>query len=230
MPEVNFDDYAHEYNQLLQKQLNFFDKDTQYFAEYKVALIKEYCGRFSSGRVLEYGCGVGRNLPFFSQIFPQAELFGCDVSAAGLEQARQSNPGVKFFLVDGASQDLPGAFDLIFVAGVFHHIDEEKRLPVMQRLSQWLNVTGKIFIFEHNPFNPLTRYLVKTCPFDKGVKLLGPSSLGKLCKSSGLEVKVQRYTLFFPGSLKFLRPGERHLGWLPLGGQYFVCAQKRRQM
>ena len=31
------------------------------------------------------------------------------------------------------------------------------------------------------------------------------------------------YCLFFPGPLAALRPLEKFLGWLPLGGQYYVA-------
>ena len=43
----------------------------------------------SPARVLEVGCGTGRNLASLAQLLPQAELTGVDLSAAMLEQAQQ---------------------------------------------------------------------------------------------------------------------------------------------
>jgi hypothetical protein len=42
-------------------------------------------------------------------------------------------------------------------------------------------------------------------------------------RTAGLTLARCRYTLFFPKPLKWLRPLERWLGWLPLGAQY--CAE-----
>jgi len=35
-----------------------------------------------------------------------------------------------------------------------------------------------------------------------------------------------RYRVFFPRMLKWLRPLENLLGWLPVGAQYYVLAKK----
>jgi len=37
------------------------------------------------------------------------------------------------------------------------------------------------------------------------------------------------YCLFFPQQLAALRPLEKYLRWLPMGGQYFVCASKQKR-
>ena len=42
------------------------------------------------GAVLELGCGTGRNLLFAARRFPQARLYGLDISEAMLETARQN--------------------------------------------------------------------------------------------------------------------------------------------
>jgi hypothetical protein len=49
---------------------------------------------------------------------------------------------------------------------VFHHIEPEFRPKAIRDISELLRERGNIFIFEHNPFNPITNYLVKTCIFD----------------------------------------------------------------
>jgi len=94
----------------------------------------------------------------------------------------------------------------------------------MKVLYQRLTPGGTIVIFEHNPFNPVTRKIVNDCPYDKDAVLLRPSELKTLLVDAGLLVHRSVYCLFVPPSLSALLPLESKLGWLPLGGQYWVTA------
>lgn len=85
---------------------------------------------------------------------------------------------------------------------------------------------GLIFVFEHNPYNPVTQKIVSNCPYDEDAVLLKPSELNGLLREGGLEVKEQQFSLFFPQWLKLALPLERYLGWLPLGGQYWIKARR----
>ena len=71
----------------------------------------------------------------------------------------------------------------------------------------------------------MTQRLVSTCPFDADAVLLGKGETAARLKRAGLEIDKAGYCLFFPGALAALRPLERHLQWLPLGGQYFVSGK-----
>ena len=81
-------------------------------------------------------------------------------------------------------------------------------------------------MFEHNPLNPITQYIVKNCPFDKDAQLIKQGCCIQLLKTSGLGLAEKRYIVFFPRILKSLRSLEKYLSSLPLGAQYFVAAQK----
>ena len=63
-------------------------------------------------------------------------------------------------------------FDLIFMAGVLHHVELKDRNSLISDLNNILNIHGKIFITEHNPFNPITRRIVSNCEYDKDAILL----------------------------------------------------------
>lgn len=221
-PKVDFDQYTQNYNELLREGTKFFSKNEAYFAEYKVKIARR---EFSSEpkHVLEYGCGIGRNIPYLRAAFPGATISGSDISAASLEIARQENPGIDFFM---ENPDVVGStlYDLIFVAGVFHHIPVEQRLQAMASLHKRLAPGGAVIVFEHNPFNPVTRRIVNDCPFDLDAVLLRPAELKKLYAAAGLHVEGHAYCLFVPPSLSFLLPLEEKLAKLPLGGQYWVKA------
>ena len=80
-------------------------------------------------------------------------------------------------------------------------------------------------IFEHNPLNPVSRYIVATCPFDENAVLIpGPRFAERQRRAGFREVDVA-YTGFFPGALRGLRPIEPLLRWLPLGAQYYTFAR-----
>ena len=115
---------------------------------------------------------------------------------------------------------------IALAAYVFHHIPFKKHFHLIQEISRTLRYGGIFMIYEHNPYNPLTRNAVNTCPFDENAVLLRKTEVNKILKKTGLQVVTQEYRVFFPAFLKILRPSEQYLKWLPLGGQYFVIAKK----
>jgi SAM-dependent methyltransferase len=224
MKKNYFDNYTNDYNKMLHQQTGFFTPDETYFAKYKIQIVRERTPA-EPRRILEFGCGIGGNIPFLREAFRSAEIMGSDVSAMSLEIARTNNPGI-FFWQEGDADAAQGDFDLILVAGVFHHIPPSERVAVARLLSSRLVPGGLVFVFEHNPYNPITRRIVSNCPYDEDAVLLRPSELKDLLWQGGLEVKERKFSLFFPPWLKPALPLERYLGWLPFGGQYWVLARR----
>lgn len=223
--KVDFDNYTDNYNELLREGTGFFSASEEYFARYKIELVRKLAQR-PPASILEYGCGIGRNIPFLREAFPDARIEGSDISAASLEIAREENPGVKFFLEEEGVEAGPPV-DLIFVAGVFHHIPVTQRAGVMRTIHDRLVPGGELFVFEHNPFNPVTRRIVDNCPYDEDAVLLKPTELKSLTQGASLHVEGSGYCLFVPPKLSALTWMENVLGWLPLGGQYWVRGLRR---
>lgn len=221
---VNFDKYTNDYNLLLQERTGFFSRNDEYFARYKVELLKSRLAR-PVNKILEYGCGIGRNIPLIREAFPNADIIGTDIASETLDFARTQIPDVEF-IVEGDSTSNLGQFDLIFVAGVFHHIPVAERACVSNLLFHRLNSLGNLFVFEHNPYNPVTRRIVSTCPYDEDAVLLQPKELREHLRQAGFKESHTEYCLFIPPNLTKLRWLEHRLGWLPLGGQYFVHVSK----
>ena len=221
---VDFDKYTSDYNLLLQEGTGFFSKNDAYFARYKVELMKARLAQ-PAKRILEYGCGIGRNLPFIREAFPNAEIIGTDISRASLAIARRDQPDIEFIMEGDETEEL-SQFDLIFVAGVYHHVPLAGRTHVSSSLYGRLNSFGNLFVFEHNPYNPVTRRIVSNCPYDDDAVLLQPKELIEYLRKAGFPTLHSEYCLFFPPSFTRLAWLEPHLGWLPLGGQYFVHGLK----
>lgn len=224
MKKVDFDDFTENYNQLLNEKTRFFSSNEEYFARYKVDIVRRQV-HTPVNRLLEYGCGIGRNIKFLQQSFPNAVIVGSDISGGSLEIARRDNVGVEFVQEDENVEPM-GLFDVIIVAGVFHHVRKEQRVEVARSIFQRLSPTGLLFIFEHNPFNPVTRRIVSNCPYDEDAVLLKPSELQDILGQAALAIGRRAYCLFVPPSFSVLARLERRLGWLPLGGQYWVQAKR----
>jgi len=221
--KVDFDDFAAEYTEILDDHLRFFGEESGYFAEVKVRTTRDLVCP-APQRILEYGCGTGMSLIWLAALFPGAELSGCDISEKSLRVAATRIPGVDLF-VSGKEGDMDRKpFDLVFVAGVFHHVAPAERGQVLADIRRRMALGGNLVIFEHNPYNPVTRRLVSTCSFDRDAMLLPPRELRALLAGAGLEVRSLRYTLFFPAFLRRLRCLEKSMGFLPLGGQYCIHA------
>ena len=224
---VDFDAFAEDYDAVHQKNLGALGKDLSVFARYKVRMTAELLSS-SPANMLEFGCGTGRNLPFFRQQFPKTKIHACDISDASLHKARQSVPGLEFFTSPSPESLLPFAatFDLVFLSCVLHHISPHERQIWADALAATLKPGGSLILFEHNPWNPVTRHMVSTCPFDEGVTLVWPPNGLELLRKSGLRTDHIRYTLLFPWRHRLLLAVEKLLARIPLGGQYCLLAQK----
>jgi SAM-dependent methyltransferase len=221
--KVDFDHFVEDYDKVITDQLWLFDQESEYFAEYKVRKARELVPGEPS-EILDYGCGIGRSIPFLKKYFQSSRIFGCDTSEKSVEYAKERYPFARLTTVRELEKS-PARFDLVFVAGVYHHIPPVERQGSMAFIRERTRRDSDVIIFEHNPINPVTRYIVHTCPFDKDAVLLRPRELEQLCKAAGLQVVSTAYTLFFPALLKGLRPLERYLAKVPLGGQYLVHAR-----
>lgn len=223
MTKIDFDQYAGQYEALIAAQTSFFDRDNDYFVRYKVERAKQLAGQSfadEADAVLDFGCGIGRAMPYFRAAFPNADVVGCDPSADSLAIARRENSDCRFFPMDELGPT--PHFDLVLASCVFHHIAPAERQAALRYCHDRLKPGGHLVIFEHNPFNPVTQRLVSTCPFDADAVLLRMSETVHRMRETKFEIAETGYCLFFPSQLASLRPMEKYLSWLPLGGQYFV--------
>lgn len=221
MAQVNFDDYVKEYDKLLNKNLSFFSKDDSYFCKYKIDLLKQNSSK-KPKRILEFGAGIGRNIPFLKSAYPESEIYAYDVSWKSLDYLSEKYPYVKVIRDFCGFKDF---FDLVFCSVVYHHIPVSQRLQATKDIYASLEKGGELFVFEHNPLNPVTRKLVERCPYDEDAVLLSPKELKLMASSAGFEDFSVKYYLYFPPSLRlsFL---ERILRKIPFGGQYMLRALK----
>lgn len=233
MNEAEFDKFADEYHAALSAGIKLSGEAPEYFSEYKVADIASHWRPrlqpdASPLRLLDFGAGVGNSVPYVRKYFPGSRLTCLDLSQRSLAVAERRFPGAADYVhFDGAHLPFEAEqFDIAYAMVVFHHIPHEDHLALFQQMQRVLRPGGNLFIFEHNPYNPLTVRVVNDCAFDENAQLITARALRSNIQRAGFRSARARYRVFFPHGLRALRVVEPMLAWLPLGGQYFVHAVK----
>jgi SAM-dependent methyltransferase len=219
MSEQEFDRFAGKYDAALLGAMPQGAAEDAYFAEYKVAHMAQAVPS-TPRRILDFGCGTGRSLPWLKKYFPSASLWGFDLSSVSLQAAHIACPDAT--LVSEWAELANLRFDAVLAANVFHHIPESEHLEALIRCFNILDDVGEMFLFEHNPRNPLTRWVFERCPFDVDAKMIEAEKAVALARECGFGCVELGYTLFFPRQLAFLRPLESWMHKIPLGAQYYV--------
>jgi SAM-dependent methyltransferase len=229
MQPSEFDRFADEYHSVHAQNIRLSGEDPGYFARYKARDAANVArAGLAVPRVLDFGAGVGNSLPFLHEEFPGCTLTGIDVSRRSLDVAR-TRFGDIAELLEFDGRRIPaddGSFGLALAACVFHHIDHAEHRDKLAEIRRVLAPGGWLLVYEHNPWNPLTRKAVRECPFDENAQLMSAATLRRRAHAAGFTDVRVRYRVFFPAVLSWLRPLEGWLGWLPAGAQYCVICRK----
>jgi SAM-dependent methyltransferase len=216
-PPATFDQYAGRYEDLHAASVTASGEAPEYFARYKLGCL-ERNGVRRGDPVLDFGCGIGGLTRLLTDQY--AEVHGYDPSPASLARAEVSAPGAVFH-ADLATVP-EGHFSVAVLSGVLHHVPPAERELLLASVRRTLAPGGRVFVFEHNPINPLTRRAVAACAFDDDAILLWPWEARRLLRGSGYDRVRLDYIVFFPKALGFLRHLEPKLRWLALGAQVMV--------
>lgn len=227
MGDSYFDSYATSYDEDLHKALSVSGEDKNYFARGRMLWLADWLSRHGHqvSSALDFGCGTGSATPFIHECINPETVVGVDVSAESLSFARDNfgTRSTSFSLIEAPDHN---HFDVAFCNGVFHHIDPAERQQSLSYIYDSL-VSGGIFaLFENNPWNPATRYVMNRCAFDKDAITLSPPETRRRMKEAGFELLTTRYLFIFPAFLKLFRPLEKPLSPLPFGTQYVVVGRK----
>lgn len=196
-------------------------------------LLRREKGLKSGGlALLDYGCGAGDLMRVLAGLGARAAFTGCDVSVGMLGEAarrwpRDLGPVPLLAAQDGARTNFAdGQFDIATISAVLHHVPVPERKAVYAELGRVLKPGGRLYVFEHNPRNPLVRHVIARTPIDANAILLDANEVQHgLLDTARYEVETD-YLMFMPPGITFLRPFDRVLAWLPLGAQYAVTARK----
>jgi SAM-dependent methyltransferase len=121
-----------------------------------------------------------------------------------------------------------GAFDAAVTVTVVHHVPPAQWSAFLGEMSRVVRPGGVVAVFEHNPYNPLTLCVVRTCPLDRNAVLLSSWRLCGLLRAIGLQDVQSRYILSTPFEWRLFRLFDKAIGWLPLGAQYYATGRVRQ--
>ena len=224
---AEFDRFADNYDECLNDALAASGERKEFFARERVQWLAECLregGRLSTN-ALDYGCGTGDTTLLLRQILGSESVVGLDVSTLSLQRARARHGGrVQFFTFDGYAPN--GSVDVVYCNGVFHHIPVAERAAAVDYVFRCLRPGGIFALWENNPWNPGTQYVMYKCEFDHAAVKISPPEAARLLRKGGFEVLRKDFRFFFPRALKAMRPTESLLVKIPLGGQYQVLARK----
>ncbi|MDN3296998.1 class I SAM-dependent methyltransferase [Streptomyces ficellus] len=104
-------------------------------------------GLITGGRVLDLGCGPGRNALHLASL--GFEVDAVDLSPAAIawaeDRARETGAEVRFVQGDAfalAGGELAGPYDLIYDSGCFHHLPPHRRISYLTLLDRLLAPGG----------------------------------------------------------------------------------------
>lgn len=218
-----FDKHSKSYNDIHRNNLNLIGESTDFFHMYKIKYLFNFCKKnnFVPKKILDFGCGIGNSVPYIKKYFPNSEIVCFDSSKKSIAELERHHKSI-ICLSEDKNKLKEYKFDLIFCSCVFHHIPKIEHVDLLNFFYEIKNKNSKVVIFEHNPLNPITRYLVNNCPFDKDAILLSFCDFKRIIQKTSLNIERKAYHVFFPSTLKIFRKYERFFEKIPFGGQYSI--------
>lgn len=229
-----FDSAAIAYEQQLQLGLSLSGEAAEYFVQGRLAMFASMLAEFNvaaPSSILDFGCGVGNAAKPILENYPSATLTGLDCSSESLavaERKHASLPSIadRVRWVNSNSELEPMSFDAAYTSGVFHHIDPSQRQAELSKIYDALRPGAIFALFENNPWNPGTRWVMSRIPFDRDAICLSPIETRRRLADAGFKILTTRYLFFFPRLLSWMRKCEGSLSRFALGAQYVVLAQR----
>jgi len=227
-----FDGYKDHYSQDIEDALSFAGQSHDFYMQAKVNYLEKFIGLHNQEnaplQILDVGCGHGLSHSYFQDKYKgRIILQAVDPAASVIEDAQKQNPNIAYKSNDGKT--LPyddNSFDIVQTICVMHHVPPQQWTHFIKEMQRVTKIGGHIIVFEHNPYNPITRHIVNNCPLDENAVLLNKGVLKSTMREAGLSDIQQDFILFFPFRHHLFRLIEKWLTWLPLGAQYVSYAQK----
>jgi 2-polyprenyl-3-methyl-5-hydroxy-6-metoxy-1,4-benzoquinol methylase len=182
-------------------------------------------------RLLDFGCGAGAFLRALARRKFGGEMVGSDVSSGMLDEARKTwRSGMQSptwaLSTTGQLPFADRSFDIVTALCVLHHVMPADRPVEWREIARVLRPGGRCYVYEHNPYNPLTQWVVWHTPIDANAVLLTPAEVAGGLAAAGLSVSLRHGLMYGPPRWRWSWELERFVRWIPLGGQYVVAADK----
>jgi len=222
---MDFNTTQKTYKQIVEEAISFSGQGLDFYTNVKADAVRRIFDRekITSPRLLDLGCGHGFIHPLLTDL--GCEVIAVETANEVLSLARKENPNVDYIAYDGCTLPFYSqSFDIVLTICVMHHVAPPQWLAFLKEARRVLRPTGRVIIFEHNPLNPLTRYVVSRNKIDADAVLVSHFRLNRMLKASGFKAIQSRFILFTPFSHPIVRHAETILERVPLGAQYYTTA------
>ena len=227
-PLAEFDRYRDDYREQVQRSIAFSGQDADFFIQAKAQHLESVMRSRDlppDAKILDVGCGTGLTDHHLRSHYDC--ITGIDPAWELAARAKDSSPSLSYLAGDGLTLPFSdGTFDVAFAICVMHHVPPSKWAEFLEEMARVTRKGGTIAIYEHNPFNPLTRLAVARCEFDEDAVLLRRAQTLTLMRGAGLKDVTTSYILFFPWPGRILRAAEHRMRSVPLGAQYAAVGTK----
>src|SRR5262245_31969475 len=174
---IDYDRIAHLYD----------DSRRDHPLDQRLVAFVEAASRPSAVRVLDVGCGTGKQLAADRAHFPQLTLVGVDLSTRMLEIAKARAPDVTWVRGDGQSLPFASAsFDYVTNQFSYPHVRDKRRL--VHEIFRVMRPGGRFVLLNIDPWAmpgwAIYRYFAGTRALDER-DFLAPASLVSLLQDAG---------------------------------------------
>lgn len=222
---AEFDEFGSDYRQRLERSVGPLGSvDSALTSKLQVLqrLARDING-MERQPILDFGCGAGLLTGLLKQLSPFT--LGADVSLVSLQHAESRTGNLVQF--DGLRLPLrDDSLGMVVASCVFHHILPAERPSIVREITRVLMPRGRLVIIEHNPLNPVTRWVVNRCEFDEDAQLLSLAETRRLLSAGGLQADRDGYFYAVPPVRPLLANIDHGMRRLPLGAQYFCAFAK----
>lgn len=221
---MDFNEHKNTYVKTIEDSLKFTGKEHDFFtrvkADFLKNLVKKHLPDAKKPKLLDIGCGHGLIHKHLKEA--NYDIVGVEMADEVLELAKNANPEVTYFNHDGTTLPFESQqFDVAITICVMHHVPPFQWVSFLQEMKRVVKRGGLAIVFEHNPYNPFTRYIVANNILDEDAVLLSSFRLKKLMLQVGFERVRSKNILFTPFANKIFRMLDSALGRIPLGAQYY---------
>ena len=133
-----------------------------------------------SSRVLELGCGNGRDAEYIIKKVGIDNYTGIDGSSGLIKIAKGKTPGGQFHVKDMRDLDFdPESFGVIFSFASILHVNHEEMENIIERCYKWLKIGGILFI--STKYGEYKEEKISNLGDEKYYYFYKPEDIEKLC-------------------------------------------------